>query len=198
MLGTHPLGFAGGRLGRHEFVHPVVVAVPSNLSTSAPIDDDAANARTLARGESVIDDGLQRQCFAAPQLLVGGDDERCARVLDSILQALRREPPENHRVSGADARTGLHRDHTLDAHGHVDHDAIALADTLGLQSICETTGALQQLAVGHARDLAAIGLEDDRYLVALARLDLSVEAVVGRVERAVLEPLEEWCLAFVE
>ena len=52
--------------------------------------------------------------------------------------------------------------------------------------------------VADARDLAVVGLEDDRDLVAEAALDLAVQAVVRDVQRAVLEPLEERRFAVVE
>ena len=54
-----------------------------------------------------------------------------------------------------------------------------------------------QLPVGDARHLAVVGLENDRGLVGL-RLQVPVEAVVGRVQLAVLEPLEERRVRLVE
>ena len=69
-----------------------------------------------------------------PRILpVGGDDRDGAGVDDALLQALGGEAAEHHRVGRADARAGLHRDHRLDRHRHVDEDAVALLDAERLQ-----------------------------------------------------------------
>ena len=54
-----------------------------------------------------------------------------------------------------------------------------------------------ELLVGDLRHLAVVGLEDDRGLVGL-RLQVPVEAVVGGVQLAVVEPPVERRLRFVE
>ena len=49
-----------------------------------------------------------------------------AGVLDAVLERRRREAAEHHRVDGADAGAGVHRDQHLRHHRHVDDDAVAL------------------------------------------------------------------------
>ena len=51
-------------------------------------------------------------------------------ILDAVLERHRRETAEHHRVDGADARAGVHRDDGLDGQRHVDDDAIALLHAL--------------------------------------------------------------------
>ena len=111
---------------------------------------------------------------------------------------VRGEAAEHDRVGRADAGAGLHRDHALDRHRHVDHDAVALDQAARLERIGQPAGALEQLAVGHPGDAAVVGLEDERHLVAEAGLDVPVEAVVRGVQGAVVEPVEERRLARVE
>jgi hypothetical protein len=108
------------------------------------------------------------------------------------------KPPKHDRVGRADPRAGLHRGDALDRHRHVDDDAVALLDAACLQRVGEPAGLREQLAVGDLGDLGVVGLEDQRDLVAEAGLDLAVQAVVRRVQGAVLEPLEERRLAVVE
>ncbi len=199
MLGAHPFGFAGLVLVLHLLVQPAVTRwLPGDLAACAPVDDDVFHRLAAAQRDGIVDDGLERQLLAAAQLLVGGDDHHRADILDAVAQALRREAAEDHRMRGPDARAGLHRDHALDAHRHVDDDAVALPDAARLQRIGHAAGARQQLAVADARDLPVVGLEDDRRLVAEAALDLAIEAVVRDVQRAVLEPFEERRPAVVE
>jgi hypothetical protein len=55
-----------------------------------------------------------------------------------------------------------------------------------------------QFAIGGARDLAVVGFEDDRRLVAVAVLDIAVEAVVRCVQLTVREPFVKRRIRFVE
>ena len=113
------------------------------------------------------------------------------------MQALGGEAAEDHRVRGADARARLHRDHRLDRHRHVDQDALALLDAVRLERVGELADAVIELLVGDLGHLAVVGLEDDRDLVRL-RLEVPVEAVVGGVQLAVVEPLVERRVRLVE
>ena len=68
---------------------------------------------------------------------------------------------------------------------------------LRLQRVREAADLVVELLVGDRRDLAVVGLEDDRDLVGLRR-EVPVEAVVRRVQLAVVEPLEERRVRLVE
>ena len=85
----------------------------------------------------------------------------------------------------------------VDRHRHVDEHPVALGDALRLERVGELAHLLIELSISHARDLAVVGLEDDRDFLRL-RLDVAIEAVGGGVELAVVEPLEEGRVRFVE
>src|SRR5450830_383566 len=55
-----------------------------------------------------------------------------------------------------------------------------------------------QLAVGDAGNLGIIRLKNDGGLVRIAVFQVNVEAVVGNVELAILEPFIEWRIALIE
>jgi hypothetical protein len=65
------------------------------------------------------------------------------------------------------------------------------------ERVGELADAVVELAIRDLRDLAVVGLEDDRDLVALGG-EVPVEAVVGGVQLAVVEPLEERRVRLVE
>jgi len=64
-----------------------------------------------------------------------------------------------------DAR--LHRDHRMDRHRHVHEHAVGLLHTPRLQRVGEPADLAMKLLVRDVRDLAVVGLEDDRDLVRL-------------------------------
>jgi hypothetical protein len=101
-------------------------------------------------------------------------------------------------VDRADADDGEHRGHRLGDHGHVDGDAVALADAQALEDVREALDLVGQLGVRHASLVPRLALPQQRHAVAVARLDMAVEAVVGDVELAVGEPLREGRVGPVE
>ena len=133
----------------------------------------------------------RRDDLAAAHLLVGRDDDRGADVADALLQALGREAAEHHGVGHAQARAGLHGDHRLDRHGHVDDGAVALLVAQLGQAIGEAAHAGQQFAVGDAVDLAVVGFENDGGLVGVAIGQVHVQTVGRYVQLAVAEPAVE-------
>jgi len=198
MFGADPLRLAGIELRLRDLVHPAVFRGPGDLATGALVDDHVAHRVAAAERERFVDDRLQRQRLAAARLLVGRHDDDRAGIGDAVAQGLRREAAEHHRVHRAEPRAGLHRDHALDRHRHVDDDPVALLHAQALQRVGHAAGGGQQLVVGGARHRAVIGLEDDRHLVAQAGSDLLVQAVVRDVQGAVLEPLVERRLLAVQ
>src|SRR3569833_1429193 len=127
----------------------------------------------------------------------GHRTSRPARIVDAVFERLRGETAEHHRVYRTDARAGLHRDHRLGDHRHVDHYAIASRDAEPFQRVCEAADLLMQFAITQTSCIAGLTLENDRGLVA-ARGEVTVEAIVRDVERAFLEPLVTRCGARVE
>lgn len=199
MLGADPfrlalVGFAG-----RQFVHPqVTLGMPVDLAAGAAIDDHALHGLAAAQRDRFVRDALQRQRLAAARLLVGRDERGGADVDEPLVQRLRGEAAEHDRVRGADACAGLHRDDAFDRHRDIDDDAVALADPALLQGIRETGHACEEIRIGDARDGAVVGFEDHRDALAVAGFDVTVEAVVRRVQLAVVEPLVERRVGLIE
>lgn len=187
-----------GLIGHHIVQVHVATCHHGHLAAGALPDDDLAHAVAATQGQGLVHDGLEGQGLAAAQLFISRDHNHGAGVFHAVPQALCRETAKHHRVRCTDARTGLHGHHAFHRHRQIQHDAVTLLDTLGLQRIGQFRDARQQILVGHMGDLAVVGLEDDGGLVTQARLDVAVQAVVGGVEFAVLEPLEERGVRFVQ
>ncbi|ERJ33876.1 hypothetical protein L810_3706 [Burkholderia sp. AU4i] len=199
MLGAHPFRLARVGLAGRQFVHPqVAVGMPVDLAAGAAIDDHALHRFAAPECERLVGDALERQCLAAACLLVGRDQRRRADVDEPLVQRLRGEAAEHDRVRRADAGAGLHRDDAFDRHRDIDDDAVALADAALLQRIRETRHAGEEIRIGDARDGTVVGFEDHRDALAVAGFDVTVEAVVRRVQLAVVEPLVERRVGLVE
>jgi hypothetical protein len=93
-------------------------------------------------------------------------------------------------VDGADARAGEHRVARLGDHRQVDGDAVALFDVAIAQDVGEAAHLVVQLPIGDLLVfLGIVAFPDDRHLVA-ALGEMPVDAVVGDVGDAVLEPFD--------
>ena len=199
MLGLDGLGRAVVRQAGDEVVPPdVELVVPGEaVAADAAVDDDGLERAAAAHRDRLVHRRLERDLLAAAVLAVGGDDQPRAGVRDALVDALRGEAAEHHRVDRADTRAGLHRHHRLDGHRQVDQHAVALLDAELLEAVGELADALVELLVADLGDRAVVGLEDDRRAVG-DRQDVAVEAVVRRVEGAVREPLVERRVRLVE
>ncbi|OIQ71733.1 hypothetical protein GALL_466480 [mine drainage metagenome] len=176
MLGVDPYRVAGVGAAFDQVVPPYVTVVPYDVAAGAFEHDDLFDAFAAGHGKRLVHRGLQRQGAAAAELAVAGDDQPRAGVMDALLQALGGEATEHYRMRQAEARAGLHGDHRLDAHRQVDHHAVADLEVERFQPVGKLADAVEQGPVGHRRDLAVIGLENQRGLVA-AGGQVAVEAV---------------------
>jgi hypothetical protein len=113
------------------------------------------------------------------------------------MQTLGGEAAEYDRMDCADTRASLHCDHGLDAHRHVDHDAIAFFNAARLQTIGELAHACVQIAVVDFGNDAVVCLENDRGLIGL-RGQMRIQAVVRNIQFAVFEPLVERRIALIQ
>jgi hypothetical protein len=102
-----------------------------------------------------------------------------------------REAAEDHRVGRADAGAGEHGHRSLGDHRQVDVDPVALRNAEALERVGEALHLVEQVGVGDGAGVARLALPVERDLVAPARLDVAVEAVVGDVQLAADEPLGE-------
>ena len=136
--------------------------------------------------------GLSAAGGAAAVAAVGGDDDLGVAVEDARREGVGGEAAEHHGVGGAEASAGQHRDDGLGDHRQVDRDPVALLQAQLGQRVGCAGHLVLELGV---RDVARVvlGLADPVQgdLVALAGLDVTVDAVVGSVERSADEPLGE-------
>ncbi|VTL98130.1 Uncharacterised protein [Pseudomonas aeruginosa] len=131
---------------------------------------------------------FQRNVLAAAHALVGGDHGAAVGIEDAVAQRVRRKAAEHHRVHRADAGAGEHGVGGLGNHRHVDADPVALLHPAALQHVGQAADVVVQLAVGDMRGFAGIvAFPDDGDLLAAA-LQMAVDAVVGDVQLAALEP----------
>ena len=189
--------------GRGDDVVPPEVAAlrPLHLVLAALDHEHVLDGLLLALaavGQRLVHRRLQRGDAALAVPAVRGDDELGAGVVDPGAQAVRAEPAEDDRVDGAHARHGEHRGDRLGDHRQIDRDAVALPDAETLEHVRDALDLVRQLGVGDAAAVAGLALPEERDAVAVASLDVPVEAVVGHVELAVVEPLGEGRVAPVE
>ena len=163
------------------------------LTTSTLVTEPPARLR-----ERAVDRGLERGGGAAPVAAVGGDDDLRLGVVDAGGQGVGREPAEHHRVRGADAGAGEHRDGGLGDHRQVDRHPVAGLDAEVGEGVRGPADLVLELGVGDRAGVAGLALEVDRDPVAQAVLDVPVDAVVGDVELAAHEPPRERRLGPVE
>ena len=121
-----------------------------------------------------------------------------SRELHPLLDRVGREAAEDDVVRRADPRAGQHRHDDLGDHRQVDPDDVALLDAQVLQRVGELLDVAVQVGVGDVALLALLAAPVVGDLVALARLDVAVQAVVGGVDLAVLEPLVERRIGVVD
>ena len=137
-----------------------------------------------------VDVGLERHLAAAAQALVRGDDELGLAALDAAGERVGREAAEHHRMDGAEPRAGEHGIGGFRDHRQVDGDAVAFLDAAVAQHVGEAAHLVVQLAIGdELRFRRVVTLPDDRHLVG-AGGEVPVDAVVGGVGGAVLEPFD--------
>ncbi len=185
----------GGCL-RHDVVPPDVAALgPLHVVASAAHDqhvlDGLLRARPVAVGEGHVDGRLERGDLALAVAAVGRDDQLRAGVVDARSQAVGGEPAEDHRVDRAQPRDREHRGDRLRDHRHVDRHPVALADAESFKHVREALDLVGQLRIRHMTRVTRLAFPEQSDALAVARLDVTVEAVVGDVELAVGEPRRE-------
>ena len=99
------------------------------------------------------------------------------------------EKPPNTTECAAPIRE--HRDRELGNHSEVDGDAVALRDTERLERVGDALRLGEHVGVGEDARVARLTLPVERDLVAMARRDVTVEAVVRDVQASTDEPLRK-------
>ena len=191
VLGVERLGRVLARGAVDDVVPPDVAALgPRDVLPGAAYDEHVAHVGALL--ERLVDGRLQRRRRAAAVATVGGDHDARVAVLDPVAQGRRGEAAEDDGVRCADARARQHRDHGLGDHRHVDRDPVAGLHAQVDQRVGGLADHVLELGVGDVAGVV-LGLADPVVgdPVAVAGLDVPVDAVVRRVELAADEPLRE-------
>ena len=162
----------------------------------AAIDDDGFDAGT-AVAQRFIGCGLEFDDLTAAVAAVGGDEHLRAGVIDTVLERLGGKAAEHHGMDGADAGAGLHGDHRLGDHGHVDDYPVAVGDAVGLEGIGKAAYFCMKLCITQGTGVALLAFKDDGDLIGLIG-QLAVQTIVGHIEQAVVKPAVLRCGAVVE
>ena len=159
-----------------------------NVAGGALDNDDLLHRGALFEGGVAV--LLHGGELAAPETLVGGDDEGGVAVVDPVPQGLGGEAAEDDAVDGAYAGTGEHGEGQFGDHGHVESHPVALLDPVLLQNVGEPVDFIGELKIGEGLVGAVVAFPDDGSLVAPPTLAMPVDAVYGGVELPAFEPLD--------
>ena len=159
------------------------------MSADPTDDHDVLDRRGAGQGD--VDRGLERVGLALPESAVCGDEDLALGVVDAIDERVGREPAEHHRVRRTEPGTRQHGDGKLGDHRHVHRDPVALHHAQPLEGVGEPLHLGVEVGVGHDPLVTRLAFPVVGDLVAPARLDVAVEAVVGDVELGADEPLGE-------
>ena len=188
----HVLAVAGLRraIAIRVLNEPVVPVVPAFLDPKREVstldDDDVLDARRLL--DRVVRVVLQGDDLPAAVSAVGGDKDFGLGVIDAVAQGLGAEAAEDDGVDCTDSRAGQHGDNRLGDHRQVDGHAVALFDPERLEGVGEQVDLAVQVAVSQHARVAWLAFPDDRRLVSLAGLDVTIHAVVAGVDLSPHEP----------
>ena len=169
---------------------PVMVAArrQRRLALRA-LQDHAGRRLVLRKIDRLVEQRLVRHDPRALDAAAGGQDHLRLGVVDAGGELLGREAAEHHRVDGADARAGKHREHRLRHHRHIDDDAVALLHAEVAQHGAEQLHLGEHAAVGEGlHRVGDGGIVDQRELVVAAARDVAVERVVAGVAGGADEP----------
>jgi hypothetical protein len=185
------------RLGRALVVCLLERVVPPDVAAFAhrrvvvePLDDEDRLDR-LHVAHDLVDLLLDSGGLALAARAVDGDQRLGLGELHPLLDRLGREAAEDDVVDGADPRAGEHRHDDLGDHREEDADDVLRADPAVLERVGRLLDLAVQVRIGDVELLALLAAPVEGDAVAVAGLDVAVDAVVGDVELAVGEPLGE-------
>ena len=155
-----------------------------------------AGAGTIGQGR--IHGRLESHGLVFAEAAIGGDHQLRLTIDQPVPQGLGREAAEHHRMGGADPGAGQHGDGRLGHHRHIEGHQIALADPQRLEGIGYLAHLGMELAVGEAAAVTRLPLPDQSRLVGPGTGQVAIEAVVGKIRGAALEPAGEGGVAPIE
>ena len=190
-LERHTVGALARSAGRRHAGGPIVIAARDHGGLRLLALQQQHRVR-LDAGEP---DGLVEQGLVGHQTTrldaAGRREDGLGRgVVDARRQLLGGETSEDHRMNGADARTGQHGEERLGDHGHVDNDPVALADPQIPQHSGQRADLVEQLRIGDAVFGARQGaVIDDRVLRPAPARHMAVHRVPAGVAFRVRKPV---------
>lgn len=152
----------------------------------------------LARRMASSRRGFVGDDFAGAAAGVGADDDFGFGVVDAAGEADAGEAAEDDGVDGADAHAGEHGEGGLGDHGHVDEDAVALADAEFDEAGGHAFDFALELGVAVDAFLPDFGGDPDEGVGVGALRSVAVDGVVAEVGLATDEPAGEGRPAVVE
>src|SRR3984957_19108989 len=195
MLGIERLGGTNVGSFRHQFVPPVIAALLHvDGGSGALVDDYILNAGTGL--QRILNRGKEFHFRAAAIRSILRDHRRGLRIVDAVDQRVGGESSEHDGVGRADPGAGQHGDRQLGRHAHVDGDAIAFFHPKFLQHVREFLHFAVQLLIGEHANFAGFALPDERRFVLAPGRDVTVEAVVGKIDLAADEPFRPRTIPF--
>ena len=197
MLGLHRLGRALRVGRRHHLVVEDVAALGHRALDPGVADDDDRLQRVVV-GHVLVDRWLDRRGPALAAGAVDGDQRLGLGEVHPLGDRLGREAAEDDVMRGADPGAGEHRDDDLGDHRQVDPDHVALLDAEVLERVGETLDVAVQVGVGDVALLPLLAAPVVGDAVAVAGLDVAVEALRRGVQSPVGEPLVEGRVGVVE
>ncbi len=154
-----------------------------------PLQDETSLGLVLGERDRLVKQRLVMHDAAGLEPAAGGENDFWRGVVDPRRQFARGEAAEHHRMNGADARAGEHRDRRLRHHRHIKNDAVALADAEIAQHAAEHLCLGQEAMIGdgplHAGERRIV---DDRGLLAAPGIDMAVDGVEAGVADPVRKP----------
>ncbi|MCY1231738.1 hypothetical protein D9M72_441980 [compost metagenome] len=157
----------------------------SSLHDEHLVDHDVLTRRDINRLVGVV---LERHGLTAANPFIAGDDKRGLAIDYAACQGLWRKASEDDRMHRTYAGAGKHRIGGFGDHRHVDGDTVALLDAVLLHNVRHAADVHVELEVGDLLvDIRVVPLEDNRSPIAVG-LKMAVNAIIGDVREAVLEP----------
>ena len=167
-------GHAFGGLGVVDRVLPgfapvVVAAFDERRLALRALQDHAGRRLVLGELDRLVEQRLIRDDARALDAAARRQNDFRLGVVDAGGELLGGKTAEHHRMHGADARAGQHREHRLRHHRHVDDDAVAFGDAEVAQHGAEQLHLGQHAAVSESLlGVGDRGIVDQRGLVVAA------------------------------
>ena len=187
VLGIEEFSFVHVGLRLDNVVPPHVAAsLPGNLLAGAAHHKHVLEVGEI--GSGLVGGRLHFKLCAATVLTVSRDEQLRAGVFEAKAHGLGRETTEDERVHGTDAGAGERNDDRLNEHGQVHDDPVAGPNAERGEAVGGLGHAALQVGVGNRLAVARFTLEEKRDLLAVASVNVPVDAVHSDVQPPARKP----------